>query len=90
MDSKNFFYQRLDVGLKDFPSQAQVTIPFLATRLILSNDTDAELGFSFQGPNLHGELFCDDDPIVFDGISVGKVWFKSVSNSKVRVWAWRL
>lgn len=89
MSSKTFFYTRVKIAVKDFPSDAQIKIPFLASKIIISNDTDPRLDFSFQAPHLHGELFCDDDPIVMDNLSVGKVWFKSESSSEARVWAWR-
>lgn len=89
MGSKTFFYKRIKVAIKDFESEAQVKIPFLATKIIISNDSDPRLDFSFQAPELHGELFCDDDPIVMDNLSVGKVWFRSESTSEARIWAWR-
>ena len=39
---------------------------------------------------LDGELFCDDGPLVMDGLSEGKLWLKkiSINDVQVRVWAW--
>lgn len=90
MEDKNFFYNRSEIGLTEFPDEAQVKIPFQATRLIISNDSDAQVDISFKRPSLHGELFKDDSPLVLDGVSVGKIWIRSQQNASVRVWAWRL
>ena len=90
MGIKTFFYKTTEIGDKAFPDDAQIKIPFLASRLIISNDSEKKLSFSFSPPDIHGDLFRDDNPIVFDGISFGKIWFKAEENSNVRVWAWRL
>lgn len=90
MDSQNFFYKRAEIGSLEFPDEAQIKIPFQATRLIVSNDSDAQVDLSFKHPSLHGELLKDDSPLVLDGVSVGKIWFRSQQNASVRVWAWRL
>jgi hypothetical protein len=87
---RNFYYRRLEIGDHDFPADAQFKVPFLASRLIISNDTPAKLSFSLQHPNLDGELFADDDPLVLDGIGVNKVWLKTEATSNVRLWAWRI
>jgi len=90
MESQNFFYKRSEIGLTEFPDEAQIKIPFQATRLIVSNDSDTQVDLSFKHPSLHGELLKDDSPLVLDGVSVGKIWFRSPQNASVRVWAWRL
>lgn len=90
MESQNFFYKRSEIGSLEFPDEAQIKIPFQATRLIVSNDSDAQIDLSFKHPSLHGELLKDDSPLVLDGVSVGKIWFRSPHSASVRVWAWRL
>lgn len=90
MESSNFFYERKEIGLRDFPDEAHMKIPFQATRLIIANDSDAQVDFSFKKPALHGELMSHDNPVVLDGVNVGKIWFRSPQNASVRVWAWRL
>lgn len=89
---RNFFYRRISVNSSSFPSRAQIEIPFLATHLILTNDSDTQpISFSFLNPDIDGELFKKEQPIAFDGISVNKVWFFRTGSKpvQVRVWAWR-
>lgn len=94
--NRTFFYKKLSVGAQangSFPSQAQIKFPFQATHVIISNDSDqTDLTFSFNTPDIDGELFKKEQPVTFDGISVGKLWFFKETdkpNAQVRVWAWR-
>lgn len=84
------YYRNIETGLREFPDEPQVTLPFQASRVIISNDTAAALAFSFQRPRLDGELFEGDDPLVLDGVGVGRIWLKTAATSKVRIWAWRI
>jgi len=91
LGGRNFFYKRIDVTDTDFPSAAQLNFGFQATRVIIVNDGNGPaLTFSFSRPNVDGELFKDDGPLVFDGVGVGKLWFKAPLETSVRVWAWRI
>src|SRR5690348_4677726 len=91
---RNFFYKRISVGPTAFTNKPQIEIPFTATHIIISNDsTNNDVGFSFLKPALDGELFKNNAPITFDGVSVTKVWFMKLANGQnpsVRIWAWRL
>lgn len=88
---RNFFYQRLNVTDLDFPDQEQLAFGFQATRVIIVNDGPASsLTFSFLRPNVDGELFADDGPLILDGVGVGKLWLKVDQPGDVRVWAWRI
>lgn len=93
---RTFFYSKISVGAQAdgaFPSQAQIKIPFQATHVIISNDSDkTDVTFSFNRPNIDGELLKKEQPITFDGLSIGKIWFFKTlggENAQVRVWAWR-
>lgn len=87
---RNFFYQRLNVADTDFPSEAQLNFGFQATRVIIVNDGNSTLTFSFSRPHVDGELFKDDGPLIMDGVGAGKVWLKAGAASSARVWAWRI
>ena len=87
---RNFFYFRDTVTDISFPSSPQIKLPFEASRIIMVNDSaDQVLSWSFQKPNLDGELLCTDSPIVFDGLNEGRVWFKAPADCEYRIWAWR-
>lgn len=93
---RTFFYKKISVGAQAngvFPSNAQIKFPFQATHVIITNDSDkTNLTFSFNRPDVDGELLKKEQPVTFDGISAGKVWFfkeADKENVQVRVWAWR-
>jgi len=93
--TRKIFYKRLAVVPLDFPSKAQIILPFQATHIVISNESNKRATlFSFNGTALDGELFKKESPITFDGISEGKMWFKRDGKEndqpgEVRVWAWR-
>lgn len=89
----NFFYKRVEVG-DQYPSKAQIEIPFTAQRIVISNESQqTDIAFSFNGSELHGELFKKDTPLVMDGVEQTKIWIKKINEGaalpQVRVWAWR-
>lgn len=86
---RNFFYKNVQITDIAFPSTPQIKLPFMASKVIISNDSDLQVDFSFLKPNLDGELFCEDGPITFDCLGEGRLWFKSPGTAGVRVWAWR-
>jgi len=90
---RNFFYQRLVVSSDIFTNEHDIDFGFQATHVIISNDSTTDsIAFSFRKPFLDGELFCTDGPLVMDGLSEGRIWFKriSINDVQVRVWAWGL
>lgn len=93
--NRNVFYKRITVTETDFPGQAQIKLPFQATKVLIANDgSNATLAFSFLAPNIDGELFCSDGPLSLEGVGANRVWFKVAENEGnpvgVRIWAWRL
>lgn len=90
---KTFFYSLpFTVILNSFPSEAQIKLPFLASKLIIANDSSMEtVIFSFNGSTVHGDLFDSDSPIVFEDLNVSKIWFRraGAKDADIRVWAWR-
>ena len=94
MGTRTFHYERQDIVVLNFPSDAQFKFPFLATRvMIAARNLKAQeiISFSYNGVDLDGEIFPDDTPIAFDGLQQGKLWFKSnlQQNAQIRMWAWR-
>jgi len=50
------------------------------------------INFSFNGDDLHGEIFPTDDTLVLDELTWNKLFFKLdkiTENVDIRVWAWR-
>jgi len=91
--TRTFFYEpSLTITATAFTSAPDLRFPFTANRVILSNDSDTNIvTFSFLAPNIDGELFCTDGPIVFDWLNQDRLWFKVNSgDAKIRIWAWRL
>lgn len=89
---RNFYYKRITVSATSFQDQDDLNFGFDATSVIISNDSDTDsIAFSFLNPHLDGELFCYDEPLVMDGLSEARLWFKklTVNDVQVRVWAWR-
>ncbi len=96
MATRGFFYTRIPISNATFPSTASIKFPFQATRVLIATrgvKQNEIVEFSFQGTALDGELFPDDGPIGLDGLSEGRIWFRSTIPStptaEVRVWAWR-
>lgn len=94
--NRGFFYTRIPITNNTYPSAPSVKIPFQATRVIIAQrnmKSQEILEFSFQKPAKDGELFDDDSPIAMDGLSEGRLWFKTSETNnpgaEVRVWAWR-
>lgn len=88
---RNFFYKRLVISSTIFTNEHDIDFGFQATSVIITNDSTTDsIGFSFRKPYLDGELFCNDGPLVMDGLSEGKLWLKkiSINDVQVRVWAW--
>lgn len=90
----DFYYKRLTISATAFPDEQQVHFPFSANHVIISSDSDQlYVKFSFLPPNLDGELFKKEQPIVFDGVHINRIWFSREANNKpnpeVRVWAWK-
>jgi hypothetical protein len=84
------FYSRITINDVAFPNQAQMVFPYEMTHVVISRGNEnVKIDFSFLRPHLHGELFCYDQPISFDGLNVGKLWFRADTQAEVRVWAWR-
>jgi len=97
--NKNIFFKELLISATAFPSEAQVKFPKQFTRIIITNDgslTDGSgvihFGFRSDDSDPDGKLYCSDQPIVFDELSEGKLWFRKSATPdpiSVRVWAWR-
>lgn len=90
---RTFFYKSISVNVAAFPDEAQIKLPFRANHVIIVNKNKQEtLTFSFQRPDVDGELDHLDGPIALDGVSVDKFWFKAPTGKTIslRVWAWRL
>jgi len=93
---RGFFYKRIPVNVDIFPNAPQIKIPFQATRiLIVHRNLKAQevISLSFLRPNLDGELFPDDTHLAMDGLSEGRLWFKTTEtqnpNAEIRGWAWK-
>lgn len=98
ISNRGFFYKRISVTNIAYPSAPSVKLPFQATRVIIAHrnlKANEVISFSFQSPTepLDGELFSDDVPLTMDGLSEGRLWFKTSqvqnASAEVRVWAWR-
>lgn len=95
LSNRGFFYKRILVTNLVYPSAPSIKIPFQATRIVIASiglKPNENIEFSFQKPNLDGELFQDDGPLAFDGLSEGRLYFLAVNpggSAEVRVWAWR-
>lgn len=94
--TRTFFYEKIVLGaLADgaFPIKPQIKLPFTASHIIIKNDANnTDITFSFLFPNVDGELLAKEQPIAFDCLSVGRVWFfkgAGQPNAQVRIWAWR-
>lgn len=94
--NRGFFYKRLLITVNSFPNAPQVKLPFQATRIMLASRNLKSLeiiSFSLLKPDLDGEIFCEDSPIAMDGLSEGRLWFKTTETSnqtgEIRIWAWR-
>lgn len=96
----NFFYKRFAVEIEEYEALPQVTfdeLGFTPTRLIISrvnlkqNDPQ-DVIFSFNGDDLHGEIFETDDTLVFDELTWNNIFMKlgAVGDpAEIRIWAWR-
>lgn len=96
MARRNFFYKKITLATSQltFPNKNQIDFGFHATHVIIVNDNvDNSIEFSFRKPNLDGEIFCSDGPLVMDGIAEDRLWFRVVGTptetTQVRIWAWR-
>lgn len=93
---RSYFFKILNIpsSITEFQDAADIRFGFTPTRIIIVNDdTESDLSFSFQKPNLDGLLKKSDGPLVLDEISETQLWFKqSQTNAgkdvSVRVWAW--
>ena len=89
---RNFYYKRLTITKDEFQSSPDFDFGFQATSVMIVNDNEDDIiMFSFRKPYLDGELFCFDGPWVADGIGEGRLWVKVLTGKsvQVRVWAWR-
>lgn len=82
----------------DNSSAVKLTFPTQLTAVVIVNDNvDRSIEFSYDGKELDGELFCDDGPFSQDGLSEGYLYLRLPEGTeldegekvKVRVWAWR-
>ncbi len=96
LSNRGFFYKRVPVINPTYTSTPSVKITFQATRIIIAHKNlkaSEIISFSFLNPNLDGELFSEDVPLAMDGLSEGRLWFKTSNivnpGAEVRVWAWR-
>jgi len=91
LTNRTFFFISLPINAVSFPSEAQIILPFLATKIIIINDSKNQtIDFSFRRPNLDGILTDEDGAITFDGLSESKIWFRATASANIRLWAWRL
>lgn len=99
-ENRNFFFKEITVTVEDYPSSSQIKFPTTMTHIILVNDGDVNLNdkiffkFIANPPNtIDGILKARcDGPIVFDGVSISKIWLKKAAGAAdtvIRVWAWR-
>ena len=92
---RKYFFNQFTITVDAFPNTPQVKFPFLATKVVISNDSDDDsLVYSFLRPNVDGILLCDDGPFSMDNVAENRLWFKKLSPAaadiKIRVWAWRM
>lgn len=91
---RTYFFDQIVITVATFPVAPQIKLPFKATHIVISNDSDdVSVKYSFLRPDIDGILLCDDQPFAMDGVSVDFVWFEKVaagSDIPVRVWGWRL
>lgn len=89
-------------GLKVFDHEENVInnrlqFPSNLTTIVISNDSERTVEFSFNGSDLDGELLYGDGPLSMDCTSEGYIWFRlpegiSLKPNElvpVRVFAWR-
>lgn len=94
--SRGFFYKRISITNDVFPSAPSIKFPFQATRVLIAFrniKANEILTFSFKKPDVDGEFFPEDTPLAMDGLSEGRLWFKTNNtqnpDGEIRVWAWR-
>lgn len=88
--SRKHYYLNSDISSNIFSQDATVEFGFDSNVIMIINDSLHILQFSFNGRDLHGEIFLIDKFISMDNIHESKVWFKSNSlfKSNFRIIAW--
>lgn len=75
----------------------KLDFPTNLTTVVISNDSERCVEYSFNGRDLDGELICDDGPFSQDCTSEGYLFFRLPEGTileqdekvQVRIWGWR-
>lgn len=58
------------------------------TSLMIGLDAGASMEYSFNGVDVHGKIYYDDQFISFDDYDCEKIWLRASVNVSYRLWAW--
>jgi len=89
-DARGRFYKRESITNIAYAQVPTFSWSFGANHLIIVNDSNQNITFSFNGEDDDGELFPRDKSISLDWTEGSKLWIKTsaASPTQVRVWAW--
>lgn len=88
MSKANSFHD-ITVTTTDFPSGHHVKFPWVASKILIMNDSLKEIYYSFNGKDIDGKLEWDDYKHMLSEVTVGRIWFKTASpDANIRIYAW--
>ena len=93
--ARNFFFKEFEIdgAQTTYNGAADLDFCFTALNVMIVNDSNVRVKFSFRRPKEDGVLN-ECDRAAFDKLGEGKLWLKlenaSPNKKIVRVWAWRM
>ena len=90
-ERRDHYYERITVTALEFTDSPDVKLSFtiLNGGMMIMNDSDEIISFSFNGEDIDGEIEPNDKWWAMDRLKQSRIWFKTTTpGSKIRLVAW--
>lgn len=82
-------FQELVISSSSFPQTNSIKFPFVASKILILNDSLKEIYYSFNGCDIDGQMKWDEFSHTLTEVTVGRIWFKTPTpDANIRVFAW--